>query len=235
MSLYIGTDTAIKAYIGDTSVSKIYRGATQIFPIQSDIDWSVKIIEDDIDVSTNGTLIQALNFGRGLSSDLNTTINGVLFAGLGNENNDINTFNNPSLSPFSANSTNCANVFYPNAGLISFSSLLSTGLFAADISRNVVTISDLTIGQTYQIQLFFADNRTTNASIPPRKPIIDYGTPNEFNLAPTYGGASPNGLVVNGTFTATETTKTFTINNFDTSTNTLGGIQLHAYQLRLLP
>ncbi len=202
------------------------------------ISWNVvNLTAAGTEVSTSGTQVQALNFGRGVSSDFNTTINGVLFTGFANGDATLNTFPSPTLPPFSANSTGVSgDVYTAPPGLTGYDLLLSNQIFSSDLTRNTVTLSNLTSGQAYQVQLFFGDTRTTT-TVPLRKPVIDYGLTNEFNGAPTYGTASGNGFVINGTFTADAATQTFTINNVDTSTTpgTLQGFQLNAYQLRAVP
>lgn len=193
---------------------------------------AVPLTEAGTEVSTSGTLVQALNFGRGVSSDFNTTINGVLFTGLANENAATTVFSNPTSAPFSADSTNVGGNY---SGLGTYTTLLNNWLFSSNAALNTVTLSGLSSGQEYLVQLFMADSRTTQPTFATRFPVIDEGQANAFT-GPEYGTNSGVGFVINGTFTADATTQTFTINNHEGATpETPGGFQLNAYQIRAVP
>lgn len=131
----------------------------------ADISWSVvNPLTGPNDVSTNGTLLEALNFSGGLvADDYDVTINGVTFEGLVNglegTNNAASQFNDPTTPTafyFSSDSTRVTasgddNYFVEEGGLEVFNDLLSRRLFAGG---NTVTLSNLMAGSTYEIQLF---------------------------------------------------------------------------------
>ena len=202
------------------------------------ITWgpAVDLTLSGTEVSTSGTLVQALNFGRGPnSSAFDTTINGVDFTGLVNGNTS-NLWADPSSGNFSANTQNVGGSY---SGLATYSTLLSTWLFSTDAARNTVTLSGLTSGQEYLVQLFMADSRTNQPQFATRFPVIDDGEANEFT-GPVYGTNGGVGFVINGTFTADGATQTFTINNYNPGDNpgdpaTQLGFQLNAYQIRAVP
>jgi hypothetical protein len=201
------------------------------------ISWNVVGLTDATQVSTSGTFKEGLFFRNTSTTTPTTTeINGVTFTRLGVTGN-VNPSTASSGGHFSTNSTGISNTTMYSGGLPLYSDLLATQIFGSDVLRNTVTLSSLTNGQAYHVQLFFADNRT--GAVETRQPVIDYGTVNEFDSAPTYGAnpPKPNGFVINGTFTADAASQTFTINNVDTSTTprTLQGFQLNAYQLRAVP
>ena len=188
------------------------------------------------EVSTNGTFVQALNFGGGTSStDWDTTINGVAFTGLASGGTN-NVFDNPASGNFSANSNRVipsSNDAY-TTGLAVYDTLLSGFLFDSSATDfRTVTLSGLTTGQEYLVQLFLGDDRSTVGS---KAIIIDQGTGNEYrSFTYTLDANDANGIVINGTFTADAATQAFTMNNVNTSTEALTGLQLNAYQLRAIP
>lgn len=195
------------------------------------ITWgpAVGLTSAGTEVSTSGTLVQALNFGFGTSSAFNTTINEVPFTGFANA---AVTWNDPNSGNFSANSTNVGGSY---SGLALYSTLLNKWLYSDDAARNTVTLSGLTSGQEYLVQLFMADSRTNQPQFATRFPVIDDGEANEFT-GPVYGTNGGVGFVINGTFTADGATQTFTINNYNAgSPPTQGGFQLNAYQIRAVP
>jgi hypothetical protein len=191
---------------------------------------AVPLTEAGTEVSTSGTLVQALNFGRGTSSDFDTTINGVPFTGFANA---AGTWIDPSSGTFSANSNTVVTPGY--SGLGTYDLLLDGWLGSGGSTRNSVTLSGLSIGQEYLVQLFLADSRTIgNPSRSTYFPVIDVGEANEF-IGPTYGSNNRNGFVINGTFTADGASQSFTINNDNAAFATPAGFQLNAYQIRAVP
>jgi hypothetical protein len=163
------------------------------------ITWNTpQNISGDTDVSTTGSLVQASNV-----SGPNTTVNGVTFAefptgggggsvtfGLFTLNGSFGDFGGylNSDAPFTAN----------------YAALLSTGDFGSNNSVMTLTINSLTVGDTYQFQVWMNDSRgifgqqgstvTSGASV--------------HMLGNTTGVNGGTGQYVVGTFVADATTQT---------------------------
>ena len=195
------------------------------------ITWeSVDLTSSVTEVSTSGTLLEALNFNGGTTaSDYDTTINGVTFSGLvsGGGAGDA-VWDNPSATYFSANSGHVVptNLDKYTSGLSVYDALLSGFIYDSTDTGDTVTLSSLTDGQEYLVQLFMANTDSGKVGV---SMVVDKDESNEFT-SPTYDSNSANGFVINGTFTADATTQTFSMNNKGTD-----GIQLNGYQLRAIP
>ncbi|MEM1294775.1 MAG: hypothetical protein AAGH89_05375, partial [Verrucomicrobiota bacterium] len=199
----------------------------------ADITWSAQSLTGAGNVSTNGVLLEALNFNGGdVAANHDTTINGVLFEGFVNGALNNNQFPNPTATYFSATSDNVVGSgadWYSVAGggLAEYDLLLSRSLWGNEL---ITTLSNLVIGQAYEVQLFFGDTRSDGVVYI----LIDNGTADQFGnpeLTPFRSASDPadNGLAITGTFVATGTTQSFTIANLNDAPNPY---RLSAYQLR---
>ncbi|MEM1296586.1 MAG: hypothetical protein AAGH89_14560, partial [Verrucomicrobiota bacterium] len=199
----------------------------------AEITWSAQSLTGAGDVSTNGTLLEALNFNGGsVAADHNTTINGVLFEGFVNGINNNNQFPNPTATYFSTSSDNVVGsgadwYTVTDGGLAEYDLLLSRSLWGNELTT---TLSNLVIGQAYEVQLFFGDTRSDSVVYI----LIDNGTVDQFGgpeVTPFRSALDPadNGLAITGTFLATDTTQSFTIANLNDAPNPY---RLSAYQLR---
>src|SRR6185295_15573982 len=117
-------------------------------------------ISGDTNVSTNGTLVNAVNVGP--SGTANTTINGVLFNGLFLTGNNVSSgnFNFQIATSFSSNTITSVNAPY-SALSASYRAMLSTlaGDFATPFT---LTMSGLTVGNTYEFQFWSNDSNGFN-------------------------------------------------------------------------
>ena len=168
------------------------------------ISWGTpRLISADTDVQANGVLVEALCFGAA------TTVNGVpfstgtaLFPGLPN-----------TYSGFASNATGLSSAYQ---------TLLGGGLWGTT-SPGTITLGSLYAGQTYQIQLWVNDSRSSGAN---RNETVTGST----NAVLTYNNTNATGGLgqyVIGTFTADAATQTITLQG-NAST------QINALSLRLV-
>ncbi|MGC6432191.1 MAG: Ig-like domain-containing protein [Jejuia sp.] len=196
-----------------------------------DINWSVVQLVDGTEVITDGTLLEAINFGGGANDDdLDTTINTVTFEGKASGAATGNPFANPTTSHFSSTSQNVVpgNVDQYDAppGLPVYDNLLSKFLWNGS-GGSTMTISGLEIGKSYMIQLFMGDKRAEQVGS-----FIIVGAendPNPFGDASTTGYANTNGIVISGGFVAESTS--FNLYSVKDQ-NGSEGFNLNGYQLR---
>lgn len=189
------------------------------------ITWSVGSISttdgDASDVSTQGNLVEAVNF---IGSE--TTINGVTFEAFADTGNDHTTDN-----LITEADSNYSNAGVYNAGNTSYDTLLDGFMHDNSTGEIDYTLTGLTSGLEYEVQLFIADDR---ASPDDRYLSVD-GSGSTLGGNPTvYGGASNPGLVFTGIFTADAMTQAFTAQVFS-PTNASVGTQVGAYQIRDIP
>jgi len=154
------------------------------------------------EISTTGTLHQAVNLvSDGSLAGGTTTVNGVDFA-------DTNLFSNgyAALNP---------SVDTGDAGLNSLYS--SFGYNGGNVS-----ITGLTIGFEYQVQVFYGDNRAGTAA---RDMVVGTAQP---TVQATATENLADGVWVIGTFTADATSQTFWAGQTDSSTVS----EISAFQVR---
>jgi hypothetical protein len=183
------------------------------------ITWgSVDLTLGGTEVSTSGTLKEALNFD--VAAD-DVTINTVTFSG-------FSASVDPSATYFSANSDQAgvdAHLLY-TGGLATYTGLLSNTIFDKNAADGKVTLSGLVADQQYQIQLFMADVRDSEVAT---TFTMDIGKANAWT-SPRLDTNNRDGYVINGVFTADAATQLFEMNK-----NGSKGLQMGAYQLRAIP
>jgi hypothetical protein len=184
------------------------------------ITYSANQFDADADVSTQGTLITAINLG----SLTPVTVNGVTFAG------------EPTLA---TNSFFVSSGQYAAAGIYTGGAIGSLTLtqtndlldnleFGPGANNSLARLSGLTVGQQYLLQMIVVDstNGGTSAS-------YGYSTPsgNATEVYPLTGvSIKPVPFVITGTFTATEAVQDVHV---AFSLNANG--QVNAFQLRAVP
>jgi arylsulfatase A-like enzyme len=194
------------------------------------INWTNKVISGVADVSTNGVLIEALNFSGGApgqAANRNTTINDVWFAGLV-DGTGGNAWADPDSGIFSANSDSVipfAADFYDTGagGLAAFDTLMSQFIYDGDIPNSRILLQSLAVSRQYEIQLFIADTRASQSGSTVK--IDGSYTSNVY--------AENAGLILTGTYTADAVTQGFHLNRFANG-NDERGLQLNGYQLRMV-
>lgn len=172
------------------------------------IVWSApQGISGDADVSTNGTLVGALNIGA--SGVGNTTVNGVTFTGLALGGTSVTSGNftfNLATGFGAANGNTSANS--PFASLSSaYQTLLSSFAGNPSPAPFTLTINGLTIGSQYEFQWWANTTATLNV-------VTSATAGNSVALASnptkTDGGVGQFAL---GTFTADATSQVITFNS----------------------
>jgi hypothetical protein len=162
------------------------------------------------DIATTGTLVKAFNSGGVVA----VTVNGVAFHRGGTAGDDINF----------GGFTGAANG--NSLGDSDFRTLLDAGTFAVFNGTLPITLTGLTAGSQYALQLFFMDqrpcclNRTVTYS--------SGGNSVTLEADPNNAGTAPFGQFAIGTFTADAATQGFGISG-------TGDQQVNAWQLRVVP
>ena len=198
-----------------------FRVASAVF-IPAVITFTAADFLDEAQISTAGSLVEAVNFGTG-STDQN--LNGITFTATGASSANLavqagtaNTF--PEKYDDAIHTITGVDAAEGNA-------LFDAFVFGSGEGSNLITLSGLTVGVQYEFQILFVDDRTTN-SIPTRTITVsqaDGGTPAVGPLDHT----SSNVQLVTGTFTANATTQLF-----DISTSVGDNALISAYQLRAI-
>ena len=217
------------------------------------IAWEATKLTGASDVSTNGQLLEALNFSGGINAALrDTSINGVTFAGFVNGSATSNSFPTPTANYYSSDTIRVTPGDVDNydtmvVGTVSdYDVLLSQRLFAPASStslRNTATVSNLQVGQDYEIQLFMGGTNTGEN----RHIVIDDGLASAFGSETTTNlgdstvdvsnepAPNPAGIVITGRFTADANSQSFTITNFEAGALPNAAFWLNGYQLRAVP
>ncbi|WNJ16575.1 Ig-like domain-containing protein [Pontibacter sp. G13] len=193
------------------------------------ISWTASALTSELDISTDGTLLEAINFGSGTDASIyHTTVNSVPFVGMVNGTDD-NVWANPSSQYFSTNSQNVVPPTVDNydasVGLQAFDTLFSQFLWTSGQATEV-TISNLNVGIKYQIQLLAADTRASQAG----SYILLEET---FGSPDTTSFTQSAGLSIIGEFVAETNFFSFLYSKI-AGDSTVQGISLNAYQLRQL-
>jgi hypothetical protein len=174
------------------------------------------------DVSTNGTLVEAYNAAITSYTGGNKTVNGVTFLATTN----LLPGNTTSMIDFS---------IATNGGDAAYDAILSTADYGGGDSTTI-TIGDgdgsagatgpglLQIGQRYEIQVWFVDDRsTTNAR------VMGYASSSSGSMA------NLNDQYAIGTFTADATTQTLYLDTVSAAAgDTFSNSHLTAYQIRAI-
>jgi hypothetical protein len=181
-------------------------------------------ISSDSDVSTTGTLVQALSFASP------ATVNGIFFSGpnVGTASGSLYTNGNFSFlsgtnlnnSSFGAGTGSPWNSLTPD-----YRNVLAGAIYSGLQQSMIVDLNGLSLGQAYEVQLWVHDNRGGSVALRNQE-VIDANTvPMDFNSTNTAGGV---GQYVIGTFTAFAATESFQVRGF-------GIPQVNAIQLRAIP
>ena len=199
------------------------------------IAWSSDDITGNDDVSTNGTLVFALDAAN--ETGPTTTINGVNFvasirgnAGAqaqvqspGNESIDVTSFGNDNNSSFDT------------GGLGDLGTIIEGAWWGTESGDSAdVILTGLTVGDTYEVQLFANDargNRDVDWIT-----VLDNGAGGtgielQLNNQPSGDLAGDFGL---GTFVADSSTQSINVTGIRDGNNNTGRVQVNAIQLRNL-
>ena len=215
-------DTSLAAFVFSMLLSLVASNA-----LHADIIvWTVGAISasdgDVSDVSTNGTLVEAVNFGADTSS---TTLNGVTFEAFADGGDNLTTTN------LSTQVDQSADGIAYSQGNTSYDSLLDGFIHDNLASEITYTLTGLTSGLDYEVQLFLSDDRNAPAAQVGRYLSVDASGSTLGGNSTAFRGSVNPALVFTGTFTADALTQTFTAEVF-TPGNVSVGTQLNAFQLR---
>ena len=164
-------------------------------------------------VSTNGTLANAINYTT--DTTLNPLLNGVQFVDANNNGTAVAGVTGETIVLGSGGDNTGAFGDGAFSGLGNVFDLLRTGAF----NINNVTLGNLVVGNTYEIQIFSHDGRASRndaatgfgdgtGSGPVGLLDLNNTEANISNITP---GTAGTGDFIIGTFTATETTQTFQV------------------------
>ena len=179
--------------------------------IGATVTWNAPVtIAGDSDVSTTGSLVNAFTFASGNVA----TVNGVNFlpfsisantTTFGGSNSPFGTGN----APFSSLSSS-----YQNA--------ITGGLFNGG-GTDSVTLNNLTVGHTYQVQIWADDSRSCCSSR--TETVAGNNSPTlAYNNTAAAGGV---GQFVTGTFTANSTSQSISYTFFPSGTSAqVNGLQV---------
>jgi hypothetical protein len=199
------------------------------------IAWgSVSTITSSTDVSTNGTLViarQATASAYGGNYGNSNTVNGVLFDGVANTSSGV-TFDISGFVGYDPNSYVVGAAGTPGTLESAYQRML-TGAWHGNTSPAAVTLSGLTVGQEYELQVWVADYRQFPPNTYNRSQTLTAGnTSGSLTYLQTNGSGISLGAVsgsyIIGTFTADTSTQSITL---DANSST----QLNAMQLRTIP
>ena len=197
------------------------------------IAWSSGDITQDSDVSINGTLVFALDASDPLGNP-GTSVNGVPFVATdradaggiaqllspGNES-IVTTLGNEDPDAFATGSLS------GNIG-----DIIRSGWWGTTSGTSAsVTLTGLTVGETYEVQLFANDARNRNDTWVSRldNGIGGTGIDLSLNNQPSGGRAGDYGI---GTFTADSSSQAFNISGFIGNSPDADRVQVNAIQLR---
>ena len=204
--------------------------ATATTSYAANVNWGAATnITGNSDVSTAGALISAFTFGGQFDTPVATTVNGTLFQPFNVVfGNTSVTVGNTTLAVSAASLTGAT----VSAGAAPFSSLsaayqnlLRTEVNSATLVPMRMTLSGLTVGQSYQFQWWCNDSllggsATSTTATAGNSVLLNSNTPNAL------GGL---GQFAIGIFTADATTQQIVFTNSSNPTC------VNAAQLRLLP
>ena len=196
------------------------------------IGWTSGDITGSSDISTNGSLVFAINGSD--ESGTTTTVNGVNFVSSIPDNSlSRSQSQSPGSEAISTTLGNNDGGAFTNGGLGVTGALIRGGWWGVENgSSATVTLSGLSVGDDYEIQVFASDARTTRHNGYVSR--LDNGAGGtgvdlQLNNRPLGGLAGDFGI---GTFTADGTTQTFNITGFINGNSSSSRIQVNAIQLR---
>ncbi len=194
------------------------------------IAWTADPFDADTDISTAGTLVEAVN----LDSVTGVTVNGVVFGAdpAANAGGGVDAGNNTF---FVTGNGFTDGAMYGGGAIGSLSAanaqtLLDSLEYGPGAGNSRARIDGLTIGQTYEVQLLTVDDRAANSAVTYG---YGYSTPSG-DATETYtlsgvDNTSSSPYVITGTFTATEA-----LQDIHVASSGPGNGQVAAYQVRAM-
>ena len=188
------------------------------------ITFSAESFLDEAQISTNGTLVEAANFG---SSSTTQVLNGITFTAAAVSSANLTVQN----GTFSSNNSNYNAAIHTITGVTAAegNALFNFFVFGSGTGSDLVTLSGLTVGVQYEFQVLFVDDRTNNG-IPDRTMTVSLVGGTLADGTGPLDHTSSNVQLVTGTFTASALTQ-----GFDISESVGNNVKINAYQLRVVP
>jgi hypothetical protein len=179
------------------------------------ITWgSATDVVSTLDVSTNGTVVEAFNLGYRSTGLSTQTVNGVLFTAL------------VAPTPLTSTNTNAYSQLNSNtSGDADYDGLLNSVAFGGGANLVSMTLGggNLIDGGQYELQLWYVEEQAVSSR------VMIYGDGNG-NTVGVGGSAGLLGQYAIGTFTAVGTSQTLTMDP-----DGFGNSHLTAYQIRAVP
>ncbi|AKJ64564.1 hypothetical protein [Kiritimatiella glycovorans] len=188
------------------------------------ISWTAEVFNAASQVSTNGSLIEAINF-----NGTNATVNTVAFMA-DPKAGDVTGADTDYLvvEPFKVigrGAYTAATVY--TGSVTEMQPVLDSFRFNTRADQTGFQLTGLTVGEEYEVQIWIGDART--ATIQDRYMTIN-GTRIPFS-----GAWGTSMYIATGTFTADAITQDLTLAMFNNANDAALGTQLPAYQLRSIP
>ena len=200
------------------------------------ITWSSGDITENSDVSNNGTLVFALN-ASGTQNTGSTTVDGVTFAAalVGNAG-AISQAQSPGDESISTTIVNDNDGAFENGGLDAngIGNIIQGGWWGANNNSASVTLTGLTVGDVYEVQIFANDargNRHEGYVTRLGDGAGGFGVDLQLNNQPN--GSRPGDFGI-GTFTADSTSQSISVSGFLDGSPNSGRAHVNAIQLRNL-
>lgn len=196
------------------------------------INWTSGDILGDSDVSTNGTLVFAINGTTTTGST--TTVNGVSFVQSSLVNAESQSqAQSPGTESLTTTIANDNSSAFETGGLGSIGQIIQSGWWGTNTGNTATaTLAGLTIGDSYEVQIFANDARSSrNDGFITRlgDGAGGFGVDLELNNQPNGDLAGDYGI---GTFIADATTQSFELTGFLNGVGNGGRVQINAIQLR---
>ena len=188
-------------------------GATSFHVGGGTITWGASVtIAGDSDVFTNGTLLYAYDWAGN-----NTNVNGIAF--IGTTSADPGSV---SLNGLGHSYTNYSSSSPPFSNLsAAYRSILAGADYYPGPDTATVTLNNLTIGETYAVQIWVSDPRGGGTAGRTENVSSSNSVTLAYNVPPATGGIGQYSI---GVFTATVASESFSL----TVTNSTGSTQLNA-------
>lgn len=174
-------------------------------------------------LSTSGTLVEAINFGNGSAAN-NVTANGITFVWSQLSGAHLAVQN---ASGFASNDLYVSTPTVTNLSETDARSLFRRVVFGLGADSNLMTLSGLDMGTAYEFQLLMFDGRAASNGRTITASQAEGGTP---SIGPLNFSGTGAIQLITGTFTANATTQ-----QFDLSATSSNNAFLSAYQLRAIP
>ena len=201
----------------------------------AEISWTVDLLDSLADFSTEGSLVEAVNWGEGVDG----TVNGIKFIGKEDDGSDLSTSHFSTEADRStvddrlfegANWPSSADATEVNNSKILDSVIRDNARKGGEYT---IKLTGLIPNRDYIVQLFVSDEgRDDNDG---DWMTVDGGKGNELQSPYLLGSEYQTSTVFTGTFKADGTTQSFTVFRTDNDATSDKTIFLNASQLRILP